>query len=156
MYAQEQLSKKVLVLHSYHRGLSWDDSIDRGIESVFKKTGKDVITQIEYMDTKRIHDSKYLQQLFEIYQHKFRNQRFDVIISVDNNAFNFLRQHRDELFSGTATVFCGVNNFQDSMLKNQKLFTGVVEAVDIKETLDIALELHPKNKKIYKLYLQTA
>ena len=100
------------------------------------------------MDSKRVHDAKYLQQLFEIYQRKFQNHKFDVIISSDNNAFNFLRRHRDELFPKTPVVFCGVNNFQDSMLENQKLFTGTVEAIDIKETLDIALTLHPQTKKI--------
>ena len=146
LYAQDNQPKDVLVLHSYHHGLSWDDAIDRGIESIFKKRYPDIETQFEYMDTKRINDPAYLGQLYGIYKHKFRNRKFDVIVSSDNNAFNFLLEHRDELFPQTPVVFCGVNNFKDAMLKDRSLYTGTVEAVDIQETLDIALKLHPKTK----------
>ena len=100
------------------------------------------------MDTKRIFNATYLEQLYEIYRHKFRNQRFDVIICVDNNALNFLIKHRDEIFPGTPVVFCGVNNFHDSMLENTRLYTGVVEAIEVKGTIDIALRLHPKTRQI--------
>ena len=100
------------------------------------------------MDTKRQNDSIYLQQLFEMYHHKFRNQKFAVIVSSDNNAFDFLRQHRNQLFPETPVVFCGVSNFHDNMLVNQELFTGIVEDVDFKRTLEIAHKLHPKVKKL--------
>jgi PAS domain S-box-containing protein len=148
LYAQEQQNQEVLVLHSYHRGLSWDDGIDRGIKSVFEKSNLDIETQFEYMDTKRIHDPEYLDQLYGIYKYKFRNRRFNGIISTDNNAFNFLLKHRDDLFPQTSVVFCGVNNFQENMLEGQSLYTGVVEAVDIKETIDMALALHPKTRQV--------
>jgi len=148
LFAQDNRPKRILVLHSYHRGLSWDDAIDRGIESVFRESGLNIETQIEYMDSKRIHDATYMRQLYTIYRHKFKNLKFDVIISVDNNALNFLLKHRDELFPGTPAVFCGVNNFKDSMLKGQSLYTGVVEAIEVGGTIDIALKLHPKIRQI--------
>ncbi|MCK5163681.1 MAG: PAS domain S-box protein [Desulfobacula sp.] len=148
LWAQDNRQKKVFILHSYHRSLSWDDSIDRTIESIFRKSDQNIEIQIEYMDTKRILNITYLEQLREIYKHKFRNQRFDVIICVDNNALNFLIKHRDEIFSKTPVVFCGVNNFHDSMLENTSLYTGVVEAIEVKGTIDIALRLHPKIRQI--------
>ncbi len=132
----------VLVLNSYHRGLSWTDSIVEGIESVLGGDS-DLELHIEYMDTKRLYDEVYLQKLYEVYKYKFSQMRFDVVMVSDNNAFEFVRQHHDELFPGTPVVFCGINNFSDSMLAGYALYTGVVEVTDIESTLEIALELHP-------------
>lgn len=69
--------------------------------------------------------------------------QFEVVIVSDNNAFEFLHQHYDELFPGTPVVFCGINDFRDSMLEGYDLYTGVVEVTDIQSTLEIALQLHP-------------
>ncbi|HBF42206.1 MAG TPA: hypothetical protein DDW42_00995 [Desulfobacteraceae bacterium] len=149
LWAQGNNSKNVLVLHSYHRGLSWDDTIDMGIESAFKKGGQKLEIQTEYMDTKRVYDIIYIRQLYEIYMHKFMNRRFDVIICTDNNALNFLLKYHDKLFPETPVVFCGINNFQGSILEGKTLYTGTVENVDIRGTLDIALKLHPKTKHIF-------
>jgi PAS domain S-box-containing protein len=100
------------------------------------------------MDTKRVSDERYFHQLHEIYKHKFRNLSFDVIISSDDNAFNFLRKHRDEIFPGTPVVFCGVNFFKGSDLEGHDLFTGVNEEADFKAGIEIALRLHPDTKGV--------
>jgi len=100
------------------------------------------------MDTKRVSDERYFHQLHEIYKHKFRNLSFDVIISSDDNAFNFLRKHRDEIFPYTPVVFCGVNFFKGSDLEGHDLFTGVNEEADFKAGIEIALRLHPDSKRI--------
>jgi GAF domain-containing protein/ABC-type uncharacterized transport system substrate-binding protein len=138
--------QQVLVLHSYHQGYKWTDDITAGIESVLGEENVDL--RIEYMDTKRIFDENYLQELYQIYQYKFSDSRFDVIISSDDNAFNFLLQHRDQLFPGTPVVFCGVNFFQPSALEGHKLFTGVNEDVDVRGSLEIALKLHPNTRQV--------
>jgi len=135
--------KHVLVLHSYHKGQGWNDTITQGIESVFDNTDQEIELHFEYMDTKRIYDEQHLQNLRELYKHKFKNRRFDVIVSSDDHAFNFLLAHHQELFPNTPVVFCGVNDFEDSMLVGHNLITGVVELFDIKSTIDVALQLHP-------------
>ena len=134
-------TKKLLILHSYHQGLGWTDRINQGIESALNKSDQEIETHIEYMDTKRIYDTQYLQYLYELYRHKFRNRRFDVVMSSDNHAFNFLLAHHRELFPDTPIVFCGVNGFEDSMLLGHDLITGVAESGDYKSTIDVALQL---------------
>ncbi|MBN2231363.1 MAG: histidine kinase, partial [Deltaproteobacteria bacterium] len=138
----------VLVLHSYHHGFSWDDEIDRGIVAGFDGSGRRSDIRFEYMDTKRHHDDTYRQRLLDLYRCKFAGDSFDVVITVDNNAFDFLRRQRDELFPGTPVVFCGVNNFQDDMLTGLEGFTGVVEKVDIRSTLSAAVRLHPETARV--------
>jgi PAS domain S-box-containing protein len=140
--------KHVLVLNSYHQGLSWTDNIVKGIESVLRVEGKDIDIHYEYMDTKRYFDEHYFAELHALYKYKYRNDKFDVVIVSDNDAFNFARTYHDDLFPATPVVFCGVNNYKDSMLDGHKYFTGVVEETDVKSTIEIALKLHPDVKRI--------
>ena len=146
LYANQ--TKSVLVLHSYNKGLEWTDYITQGIEAALGDKGQDIEFHFEYMDTKRVYDDKYLQHVYELYRHKFRHRRFDVIISSDNHVFNLLLAHHRELFPDTPVVFCGVNDFQDSMLDGHELITGVAEVFDIRSTLDVALKLQPEIKEV--------
>ncbi len=145
-------SKKVLVLHSYHQGLVWTDDIMEGIYSVFNKSVIDTEIFIEYMDTKRYFDGpggKYVERLREMYKDKYGAIKMDVIISSDDNAFQFLLRHHDELFPGTPIVFCGVNRLEDTMLAGHDThITGVIEFLDKRANIDLALALHPESDKV--------
>ncbi|MGY0374043.1 ABC transporter substrate binding protein [Clostridium sp. JNZ J1-5] len=141
-FATESHEKHVLILNSYHKDVQWSDDIVEGITSVIKNGEKNINIHIEYMDTKNFHDNGYIDSLYNFYKTKYKNKKFDVIISTDNSAFDFLSKYSDALFQDTPIVFCGVNYFQDSMIKNRSNITGVVEDISLKETLDIALKLN--------------
>ncbi len=142
-------TRHVLVLHSYHQGYKWTDDIMAGIVETFRQAGDGKIKlYVEYMGTKQILDEQYYRQLKELYKHKYRNTAFDLIIASDDNAFNFLRTYRKELFSAIPVVFCGVNFFQASDLEGYPLFTGVSEDVDLKKGFDLVFELHPATTEI--------
>ena len=132
-------AKNVLILHSYHKGFTWTDNIMSGMESVFKQDGINIQTYVEYMDTKRHSPAESFTLLKELYKYRYRDIHFDVILVSDNNALDFLLSNRDELFSDVPVVFCGINNFSDSMLEGQKAITGVVEDIEIKNTIELAL-----------------
>lgn len=138
----------ILILNSYHNGYEWSDSIVDEIMSIFKTKLPNTDISIEYMDTKKVSGEQYYEELYKIYNYKYSNQKIDVIISIDNNAFDFLLKYRDDLFSKTPVVFCGVNNFNENLLIGHDFFTGIAENPDIKANIDIALKLHPNTKKI--------
>jgi len=141
--------KSVLVLHSYYKGYRWTDDEGRGIDSVLLPELGATNIYIEYMDTKRFFGRDSLVQFPEIYARKFASHHFDAIVATDNNAFDFLREYRDRLFPNTPVVFCGVNYFKDEDLAGHRLFTGVSEEADVKDTLDLALRLHPETRHFY-------
>ncbi len=145
----------ILVLHSYHKGLSWTDSLVRGIDEGFSGPGLTLNISHEFMDTKRLFTEDYLNQLDALYRLKFKNNDIDVVLSTDDHAFNFLRLHHDTFFPGKPIVFSGVNTFNKEMLEDYPTFTGVVEAFDIPSTLDIALRLHPKATRFVVINDQT-
>ncbi len=139
---------KILILHSYHPTLKWTKDLNNGIHSIFADIKKaDLYT--EYMDTKHHSSKEYMESLTTVYQKKYKDIKFDVIISSDNNAFDFLKLHHTELFQDTPVVFSGVNNFQDESIKNHKNFTGVSETVSYIKNFNLIKKIHPNTKNIY-------
>ena len=139
---------RVLVLNSYHKGYKWTDDMGRGIEEVFKENPVPYEIFVDYMDTKRLFNEEYLKVLKGLYREKYKEMLFDVIISTDDNAFNFLLENRDNLFAGAPVVFCGVNNMDETLLANRTGFTGVSEDPDFKANVDTILKIHPNTTEI--------
>ena len=149
VYAQEEQTKQVLVLNSYHKGFLWTDNIVIGIESVLGSEENDIELRIEYMDSKSTtYTTWYKEKLYDLYKYKYGNQTFDLIISTDDNAFNFLGEYHKDIFPDTPIVFCGVNNLEAPNIIDRDIFTGMIEHHSIKETIDIALSLHPETTEI--------
>ncbi len=145
-YAWTGPSKKILILHSYNKGLNWTENIESGIKSVLMKAGDEGLSlkiDYEYMDSKRFVDEAHYQRLFNLYKFKADRIKYDLIISSDDNALKFLLKYRDEIFGPIPVIFCGVNFFSEKMFKGHSNYTGVVEEPDIKSTLNLALKLHP-------------
>lgn len=141
--------KEVLLLHSYHKGYEWTNTISNAIENSFKYTDTEITT--EYMDTKRIYSKEYMESLFVFYKKRYENRKFDVIIASDNNALEFLNTYHDKIFINTPIVFCGINGFDKKEFKNSNIHkrtTGVVEEVDIEKNIDLILDLHPNLTKL--------
>ncbi len=139
---------QVLVLHSYHAGMVWTDNIMDGISSVFKTASPKTQLHIEYLDTKRNPDPEYLEQFDALLQHKLIAFSFDLILVSDNDALNFALRHREDIFAGIPIVFCGINNFDPSMLGGQGMITGIAEQPSYRETLEMALQLHPETREV--------
>lgn len=137
--------------------MSWERNIDKAIDDTLKPKKNGYIIHREYMDTKRIDTKEYRQKLKNLYKLKYKNVKLDLILSSDNNAFDFLRKYRNELFGNVPVSFCGVNFFKQSDLKGYSNYTGIAEQFDAKSTVDIALKLQPKTKNIFIIndYLET-
>ncbi len=147
--------KKVLILHSYHQGLSWTDNVMRGMLAVLNQADIDLEIHAEYMDTKRHRPQDAYPYLEELFRQKYAQTRFDVILLSDNNALNFLLARRDPLFGAAPVVFCGVNNFSPDMLEGQTGITGVTEEIDIKGTLKLASQIMPTIQRFVVINDQT-
>ncbi|MGB9892445.1 ABC transporter substrate binding protein, partial [Thermodesulfovibrio yellowstonii] len=149
-HAQAQEKKKILILNSYHQGLSWTDNIVKGIKESLKAMENSIDYYIEYMDTKRFYGDKYFEKIFNLMKQKYSGIKFDLIIVSDNDALLFTMKHYQRLFYEIPVIFCGINNFNDSLIeKYRKWFTGVAEETDVRGTLDIALKLHPNTQRVY-------
>ena len=139
---------EVLVLNSYHDGFNWSDSVLNGIRRTYEVASADVDLVIEHMDTKRHHDLAHFALLHDYHLRKYADRHFNVVMAVDNNALEYVLDHRAELFPGVPVVFCGINGFTPDLLRGQKNIAGVAEQGDWDATIRVALDLHPTVRRI--------
>ncbi len=149
--------RNVLLLNSYNQKMSWVEDIVQGVEDVLQPEDNDLTLHIENMDSKVFFSQDYFEAFRDYLQVKYRKTEFSLILSSDNNAYDFLRTYRDTLFPGVPVSFCGVNNFNPELIGGLTGFTGVAEIFSAKETAALALKLHPDTTEIYVVndYLKT-
>jgi two-component system cell cycle sensor histidine kinase/response regulator CckA len=137
---------RVLVLNSYHPRYVWADAVMRGISEVFLKTAPEAEVRYEYLDAKHYRPAVVFEPMRQLLLAKYKRMdfNFDVIISTDDDALDFLALYRDEIFPGTPVVFCGTNTFESNRLRGRQGFTGIIEDYDLEGTLELVLRLHPQ------------
>lgn len=154
VFADNVGEKNVLILSSYgnqstilsgYESKEWTDEIISSINSQFVDSKKNINLKMEYMGL----GERSWPQYYELYKNSFSDTRFDAVISLDDNAFDFLLKYGDELFPNTPVVFSGIYNFNKSIIGDHPLFTGIVKSPDIQNTLDTALKLHLNTKQIF-------
>ncbi|MCY6369492.1 ABC transporter substrate binding protein [Clostridium ganghwense] len=146
--AQTSPQKQVLILNSYNRGFKYSDDIALGIQVTLNKSAQIPNIMIEYMDTKRYCGQDYFKQLYNLYNFKYGNKKFDVIIVVDKPAVDFLLKYSENLFPNVPVVFSGVNTLNDSILMKKGMFTGILENIVIKDIVNAALNINPNLKQV--------
>lgn len=145
-----EATKNILLIHSYHKGYKWSDDMSKVIDKRFQNRDDVSLTTV-YMDTKKIDSPSYLEKLFKLYEERFKDRGFDLVMAADNNALDFVFKYHEHLFKDLPVVFLGINNFDEAMLyqNNMRSFiTGVVEEVDINKNIELILHMHPKVEKI--------
>ncbi len=143
--------KRVLMISSYSPSfMTFFHQID-GVKSVLEEL--DVTLDIEFMDSKRFYTEENLNNFLVSLSYKLSNQPpYDVIITSDDNALNFVLEYKDELFPNVPIVFLGVNDIQNAHLAgSDPLITGVIEASSIDETIKVATMINPKATEIIAL-----
>ncbi|MGD8780316.1 MAG: HAMP domain-containing sensor histidine kinase [Ignavibacteria bacterium] len=134
-------SNKILILHSYHQTFDWTEGINKGITSVLDKCPQKLDLSIEYLDAKRYQVKILFELSAELFKEKYQNEEFDIIIAADNIALRFLNNYKNDLFPDVPVIFCGINNYHDSLTSNLTNVTGIIENIEIEESLNLALNL---------------
>ena len=150
-------TRHILLLNSYDQRMTWVKDVVRGVEDILKPDDNNISLHVENMDSKLFYSQEYFDIFREYLQVKYRDTSFSLILSSDNHAYDFLRMYRDKLFPGIPVSICGVNNFQEEQIDSLTGFTGVAEILSARETVQLALQLHPNATELYVIndYLKT-
>lgn len=137
---------EILLLNSYHQGLSWTDSLTESIKKELKK--ENISLDIEYLDSKRRSLDIVAPVMASYLKEKHATHIPSAIIATDNNALSFLKQY-PALFPQIPVIFCGINDYSESMIKGlEKTFTGVAENTDPLGTVQLIQQLKPNTERI--------
>lgn len=142
------VSKKVLILNSYHPNFQWSDALVEGIRQGLAGTVSDENIFIEHLDARRFaDDTVYYNELNRLMQYKYRHFKPDIIITNDDFAFNFTTQLSGDLFSDIPLVFTGLNAIPHHS-QNASRYTGVMEGMDVEGNLRLIHTMYPHLKKL--------
>ncbi len=141
--------KNVLVIHSYHQGFNWTDSVNQGIIKKINSVDASVELYFEYLDMKRNLSAEYLSLMSDVFKVKSRYRDYNVIIVSDNKALNFILANRSAFYPGIPIVFCGINGYNNDLLLGEKNITGVTENSDEEGNIQLIMDLFPRIKNLY-------
>lgn len=149
--ATASASRQVLIIQSYHAGLSWTDSVMDGIREALRQKHDEVQISAEFLDARRYPGHEHARQIREVIVAKLQGSAPDLVIAADNAALEFVLAQREQLLARVPIVFCGINNFTPSMIADHRQITGVAEDVSVVETVALALRLHPGTRELIVL-----
>ena len=138
---------RVVVLHAYHFGFTWSESISAGIQAVFNDEAGEVDLKFEFPDARFNATEEYLKAVAQKLATKYAGRKIDLIIASDDHALNFMLNHGYKTFPDVPVVFCSVSGYKSQMREKLDL-TGLRESIDISATVQTALRLHPQANPI--------
>lgn len=145
----EELPKRVLILTSDDHFVPGNMLLRQAVSSTVRK-GLPEGLQIfnEALDTFRIPNDQYEEEMVRLLQRKYSGVPIDLIYAFNPSALKFLLKHRGELFSNTPVIFIAYEMKRVAGLSLDAHVTGVGGKVELSPTLDIALALQPQTKRV--------
>jgi PAS domain S-box-containing protein len=144
---------RVLLLHSYHQGLPWTDSLHDGFIAGLGAQAEHINLFVEYLDALRfpIKGKEIEEAVVNRLIARYRGREIDVLVASDDPAYRLLLAHRDRIAPGKPLLFAGVNNLRIEQLSGLENLAGVAETPDFSANLALMQRLHPQTEKLLVL-----
>ncbi|MBN2793917.1 MAG: hypothetical protein JXR88_00825 [Clostridia bacterium] len=142
---------RILMISSYSPSfMTFFDQIF-GVKSLLEDIN--YVLDVEFMDSKRFYTEENFKNFTQNLEYKLKNSLpYDIIVTADDNAINFVMENKDTYFINTPILFLGVNNKENAKkYAEDDYVTGVIEEPSIKDTIELALDLLPKARKVYAI-----
>jgi PAS domain S-box-containing protein len=143
--AQSDAKNVLVVFDSSERN---HRQLDR-MESALRTTSAQQVNfYIIHLDYERTEDRPYLDSTAEAIRSHFNETKPDVVLAFSIHSLRFAMQYRDRTFPGVPIIFAGVTASELEGLKMLPGMTGVIHSVGLRETIDLALRLHPDTTEV--------
>ena len=149
--AQEVTSpapKRVLLLNETGPEFPHREVFLKGFHSVLRSgQSGSVEFYSETLETYRFPSESHTLLLRDYLRRKYTGMKFDVIAVWPEAALEFMLRYRDELFPGVPIVYIAVKRPDPTQLPPD--VTGIWIGPKLKETLELALNLHPDTDQVF-------
>jgi len=144
-WAQE-VQKHVLLLHSARRDSVLAETADRELSRLLDLALNGALDYFpEYVDTARFPDRQYRDAFRNFLRLKYKNQRFDLVIALENTPLDFTQLIRDDLSPQAPVIFSAY----EPAVRRIPNSTGLIDQPDFSRTLGLALQLQPDTRQVY-------
>lgn len=146
LFAKEMPSR-ILIINSYHTGLNWTDSLNKGFIYAVKTYESPLEIYIENLDTKRFPNNLFNTDYRQFIISRIKQIAPILIATTDDDASIFMESLLKEVkrLDTVPVVFMGVNKKRNF----PKNFTGIYELVNIKANLELVKQLQPNVRTVY-------
>jgi PAS domain S-box-containing protein len=142
--------KRIMVLYWYGRNWPGNEADEHTFQTVFQSApGGNVEYYPEYLEADRFPGDDQAALLCDYLRKKYARRPIDVIVAVSDTSLRFLLKYRSELFPQTPIVFAAVKPPTGKELTTEPGITGIIQTFSYKQTLDLALQLHPGTEQLF-------
>jgi diguanylate cyclase (GGDEF)-like protein/PAS domain S-box-containing protein len=138
----------ILVLHTYHQGMSSNDTLNRQIEEAMDGYLTDhVQLHVEYLDDIRFDIKNYNEAYLAYLKAKYSNKSIDGILSINQGAGSFIESNYEVFFDNIPIVYIGLGAEAYAAIPSNKI-TGIHLEIPFASLMLSAKTLNPNLKKI--------
>ena len=145
--AQNAPVRRVLILNDYGIAHPSVITIDQGIRESLGGSHYEIQYYHEYMETELFSDAADQKNFRDLFIRRYTTRRPDVIITVGPSPLKLMTEVHDQYFAGVPVIF-SLPLGTESELRLGPEFTGVTGELRAAETVQAALRLLPKTKRI--------
>jgi PAS domain S-box-containing protein len=146
----QQNTKRILVLYSFHEGLPWEELIDANLRNTLaRQSSLPIEINVEHTDRVNHADNEYCQKLVELYRYKYSDPEMDLVIGVGDEAVDLLLNCGEDLFPEVATLL--ITAERDSLKRGflKPNMTSLLWGVNIKANIELIAEIRPEVRHIF-------
>ena len=149
--SQAQATRTVVAIHGGPESFPGNEEIDTAIRNVLlSPTNSTPVNYFaEYLESEEFTLETASKALRESIRSKFAGRRIDVFIANTVVAFDFTLRLRNELYPGVPIVFLATTVPDAAVDGTATGITGILRGVALKETLELALTLHPSVRQVF-------
>jgi len=144
-------AKQVLVLHAFESQAPVFAQTDSGLAKVLLAGGVPLQNQFfDSLDLRRNPDPAYRRVLLEQLQLKYRQRRFDLIVTIYPEALDFVLNEAQSLFADAPVLalYMPADTERPTTDASRRIFWHAAR-LDFQGTLEIALKLVPAAKRVF-------
>jgi hypothetical protein len=138
--------KHVLLLHSARRDSVLAETGDREFSRLLDAALNGALDYFpEYIDTARFPDQKYRTAFRNFLRLKYKGQKFDLLVALENTSLDFASEIRSDLAPDAPIVYSASRRD----LRRVPNSTGIVDEPDFTRTVRLALQLQPETTQLF-------
>lgn len=156
VFAQKQ-EKSILIINSHTEDYAWTRDVIKGIFKIINPSEFDIDIYVENFDYKYYRRGNIEEDIYKLIKREYRDKKIDLVITTDLRATEFAINYQEKLFKDIPIVFSGLSKIKaEEITKGVDNITGVIEKLNIKETLKTAFNVTPDAKEVYVIHDNTS
>jgi len=140
--------KEVLILSSQSENGLWESNLLDDLNTSLTSSDLNIHTRTESLSMTN-NDKSYLDKQADLWSLKYKNTKFDLIITLDDESLNFIgNYYTTPMFKDVPVVYGGINDVTKLSSYPFNNFTGVMEPINVRTLVDLILHTNPNTSEI--------